>query len=221
MKNRNSKFKKAFTLPEILVSISIFSVAITLLIPIFINISRSYRAIAGFINAQNNLRFVLESMTREIKEGSDYQNTGTGVFLFTDQDNKKIEYRLKDGVIYRSVSNTTYPLTDNRLKVSDFKAILHCPNNDLTCQPRVTFIIKIEPTSEIDNEKFSSFSFALQTSITQRKLIFPEHDRSLSHPYPSPTPTPSATPSPTPIPTPTRTPTPTPAHDIYFYFPLP
>ena len=174
MRNKNLNFKKAFTLPEILVSLFIFSIAITLLIPIFINISRSYRAIAGFINAQNNLRFVLESMTREIKEGTDYQKPSEGVFSFINQDNEEVKYLLNNNVIYRSVNGTTYSLTDNRLKVEDFKVILHCPSNSLTCQPRVTFIIKIEPASEIESEKFSSFSFVLQTSITQRKLIFPE-----------------------------------------------
>ena len=174
MRNKNLKFKKAFTLPEILVSLFIFSIAITLLIPIFINISRSYRAIAGFINAQNNLRFVLQSMTGEIKEGTDYQKPSEGVFSFINQDNEEVKYLLNNNVIYRSVNSTTYSLTDNRLKVSNFKVVLDCPNNDLTCQPRVTFIIKIEPASKIESEKFSSFSFGLQTSITQRKLIFPE-----------------------------------------------
>jgi len=174
MRNKNLNFKKAFTLPEILVSLFIFSIAITLLIPIFINISRSYRAIAGFINAQNNLRFVLESMTREIKEGTDYQKPSEGVFSFVNQDNKEVQYLLNDNIIYRSEDDTIYPLTDNRLKVKDFKVVLHCPDNDLTCQPRVTFIIKIEPASKTESEKFSSFSFTLQTSITQRKLIFPE-----------------------------------------------
>ncbi len=174
MRNKNLNFKKAFTLPEILVSLFIFSIAITLLIPIFINISRSYRAIAGFINAQNNLRFVLELMTREIKEGTNYQKPSYGVFSFINQDGEKIKYQLKNYVIERSVNGMTYPLTDKRLEVKDFDVILFCQNNDLTCQPRVTFIIKIEPASEIESEKFSSFSFALQTSITQRKLIFPE-----------------------------------------------
>lgn len=179
MRNKNLNFKKAFTLPEILVSLFIFSIAITLLIPIFINISRSYRAIAGFINAQNNLRFVLELMTREIKEGTDYRSLNDEVFSFINQDGEEIKYQLENNVINRSVNNgTAYPLTDNRLKVEDFKVILYCPDpdnedNDFICQPRVTFIIKIEPASEIESEKFSSSSFGLQTSITQRKLIFP------------------------------------------------
>ena len=174
MRNKNLNFKKAFTLPEILVSLFIFSIAITLLIPIFINISRSYRAIAGFINAQNNLKFVLQLMTLEIKEGTDYQNPSYGVFSFINQDGEEIKYRLENNVIKRSVNGRTYPLTDNRLKVKDFKVILPCSSISLTCQPRVTFIIKIEPASKIESEKFSSFSFGLQTSITQRKLIFPE-----------------------------------------------
>lgn len=174
MKNKNSKFKKAFTLPEVLISLFIFSIAITLLIPIFINISRSYRMIAGFINAQNNLRFSLELMTREIKEGTNYSNPSQGVFSFTNQDNEEVKYQLANNVIQRSVNGTVYPLTDSRLKVSDFKVILYCPNNNSTCQPRVTFIIKIEPASKTESEKFSSFSFTLQTSISQRKLIFSE-----------------------------------------------
>ena len=174
MRNKNLNFKKAFTLPEILVSLFIFSIAITLLIPIFINISRSYRAIAGFINAQNNLRFVLQSMTGEIKEGTDYQIQSKGSFSFINQDNQEVSYWLDNGVIQRSVNSTAYPLTDSRLRVSDFKVILHCPNNDSSCQPRVTFIIKIEPASKTESEKFSPFSFTLQTSITQRKIIFPE-----------------------------------------------
>lgn len=174
MRNKNLNFKKAFTLPEILVSLFIFSIAITLLIPIFINISRSYRAIAGFINAQNNLKFVLQLMTLEIKEGTNYQKLSDSGFSFINQDGEEIKYQLKNNVIEKSVNGTTHPLTDNRLKVKDFKVILYCPDNDLTCQPRVTFIMKIEPASEIESKKFSSFSFVLQTSITQRKLIFPE-----------------------------------------------
>lgn len=145
---------------------TIFAIVVSVSSSVFLDVSRSFRFFIGYLHSQNNLRFVMESMTREIKEGYNYQEVPNG-FRFTNDKGKTITYAVSEGRLFRREGEVELPVTDARLNVNDFSVVLVCAGGG-SCQPRVTFIIRISPRfSAID---LSRFSFTLQTTITQRRL---------------------------------------------------
>ncbi|MFN7088908.1 MAG: PilW family protein, partial [Candidatus Paceibacteria bacterium] len=69
------KFSKnlGFTLPEMLVAFLLFSIIMGTTTGIFVSGFRSWRRVSSFLNVQNNVRFAIESISRELRTGADYQ----------------------------------------------------------------------------------------------------------------------------------------------------
>lgn len=61
--------RKGFTLVELLVSIAIFSILVTIGVGGFVHALHTQREIAGLISAQSNASVALEQMAREIRTG--------------------------------------------------------------------------------------------------------------------------------------------------------
>lgn len=74
----NSEFKNGFTLLEMIVSIGIFSVLVVTAIGITIGISNAQIKAANIQAIQDNMRFSLELITKEMRTGYAYALTGHG-----------------------------------------------------------------------------------------------------------------------------------------------
>lgn len=61
--------KKGFTLIEMLVTVSLFAIIITIAVGSFTNAERTQRQVSSLISAQSNVSLALEQMTREIRTG--------------------------------------------------------------------------------------------------------------------------------------------------------
>ena len=91
MQNYFSSKKSGFTLIEIIVSLALFSVVITIAVGALLILITSNRQLQNEQSVLSNLSFALDSMTREIRTGSNYycangQNVNDGVpgqYLFT------------------------------------------------------------------------------------------------------------------------------------------
>ncbi len=75
--------KKGFTLIEMLVTVSLFAIIITIAVGGFTNAERTQRQVTSLISAQSNVSIALEQMSRDIRTGyyfchtpGDYTNTG-------------------------------------------------------------------------------------------------------------------------------------------------
>jgi prepilin-type N-terminal cleavage/methylation domain-containing protein len=79
---QKNRYASGFSLIEVLVSLSIFAVVVTISVgSLMVLVDVNARA-RGTHAAMTNLSFALDSMTREMRTGSDYYcpvNTGTGV----------------------------------------------------------------------------------------------------------------------------------------------
>ncbi|KKU09880.1 MAG: hypothetical protein UX61_C0006G0010 [Parcubacteria group bacterium GW2011_GWA2_46_7] len=163
----NLRSRSGFTMIEILISFVIFGLMMGVISSSFVTISRTYRYGYLLVNAQKNLRFVLESMTREIKEGSQYyKNPGSLYFSFIDKDGNQVEYYVDtEGDLIRKQAAEELPVIALDLKVSDAIIDVRCTAPSSGCQPRVTFIFTIQPRAgQID------FKTILQTTIVQRQV---------------------------------------------------
>jgi prepilin-type N-terminal cleavage/methylation domain-containing protein len=61
--------KKGFTLIEMLVTVGLFAIIITIAVGGFVNAERTQRQVSSLISAQSNVSLALEQMSREIRTG--------------------------------------------------------------------------------------------------------------------------------------------------------
>lgn len=61
--------KKGFTLVEMLVTVSLFAIIITIAVGGFVNAERTERQVSSLISAQSNVSLALEQMSRDIRTG--------------------------------------------------------------------------------------------------------------------------------------------------------
>jgi prepilin-type N-terminal cleavage/methylation domain-containing protein len=61
--------KKGFTLIEMLVTVSLFAIIITIAVGGFVNAERTQRQVSSLISAQSNVSLALEQMSRDIRTG--------------------------------------------------------------------------------------------------------------------------------------------------------
>ena len=77
---KKSKTKKGFTLVEMMVSVAIFTIVITVGIGALVNMVQKYKVSQQEKQAADSLGFVLETLTREIRLGSNYlSGEGTAI----------------------------------------------------------------------------------------------------------------------------------------------
>jgi prepilin-type N-terminal cleavage/methylation domain-containing protein len=104
LKTFSSK-KSGFTLIEIIVSLALFSVVVTIAVGALLILIASNRQLQNEQSVLSNLSFALDSMTREIRTGSNYfcdaeniQSTGqSGQLLFVNSGSAS-QMNLADGV---------------------------------------------------------------------------------------------------------------------------
>ena len=129
---------RGFTLVEIMVSVAIFTIIITVGMGALVTITRSYQVTQNEKLVHDGLNYALESMTRELRLGESYLAGASGVGApagdgvedtigFISADNRGyVRYYLSSGVLYiertggtNNVPNGTQPLTDETQVVVD------------------------------------------------------------------------------------------------------
>ncbi len=70
---RNSPAPKGFTLIELMVSVAIFAIIMVISLGALLSISAADRKAETVASVMNNLNFAVESMSRNIRTGSDYR----------------------------------------------------------------------------------------------------------------------------------------------------
>lgn len=95
----NMKKNQGFTLIEMIVSLGIFSVVVTMTVGALLVLISGNQQLQGEQNAMTNLAFAVDSMTREIRTGSNYvcvgqanYNAGGALAIFKDSGNANTEH---------------------------------------------------------------------------------------------------------------------------------
>lgn len=154
------------TLIELIVAIGIFGLVSLVIFGIFILATGYQRRIIAFKNVEDNLRFSIESMAREIRTGKDF-NDGGNELKFTNAKGDKIIYRLNNGIIQKSsndgISYLDITGTDTAIDYLTFSLMGQTPNDN--AQPRIT--ITIGATSKVGAQ---SSNLKVQTTVSSRLL---------------------------------------------------
>lgn len=186
---RKNKTSRGFTLLELIVSVGLFSIIMLIVTSAYLTMVDLDRKAKATSDVMTNLSFVVESMGREIRTGTNYQCstngttfgtnciTGGTAFRYTDSRAWIITYSLVvtagKGQVMITVDNgstaVTSPLTDTRVDVNrlDFYVRgIGKTGTDMYLSPQVSFVIQ----GEVQSQPGDIVEFSLQSSATQRYL---------------------------------------------------
>lgn len=158
--------KKAFTLIEVLVAVSIFLMTILALSQIFIAVIRSEKVAYALLAGENNIRNTLESMARNIRMGTNFV-----------VDNNKIEFDYNvtdeclnagncDHMIYEfKQGGDIYSLQQTRRTSGGTEDINDIPMLD----PSITIIYgSFEKIGDYDQQKQPTIIIRIKAFVTVR-----------------------------------------------------
>jgi prepilin-type N-terminal cleavage/methylation domain-containing protein len=189
-KIHNPKPNQGFTLIELMVSVSIFVVVMTISMGSILTIFDANKKSQTLRTVMDNLNFSLEAMTRTIRFGTNYhcgsgvplsspldcQNNGIGENSITviASNGDQVTYKLVGTRILRDIYpqlgsiSLNYPITSSDVTITDLKfrvygSVPYDPTYDLF-QPQA--IITVSGIAGVKATTRSSFS--LETTVSQR-----------------------------------------------------
>jgi prepilin-type N-terminal cleavage/methylation domain-containing protein len=168
-KNTNNQ---GFTLIEMMVTVAVFSILMTIVGAIFAQTLDLQRAAFNLQNIEENSRFSLETMAREIRFAEIQSSSAacpgspTNSLRMTHPVNGVIEYYLSaaDNRIYRSVNGIDTILTSEDVNVIRLGFCISGVTEGDDEQPRITILMSME--AGVKNPQ----RVDLQTTITTRLL---------------------------------------------------
>lgn len=169
----NRNYRGGYTLIELMVSIGLFAIIMTLVAGAFLMIINISRQSQGISTAIDSASFTMENMARAIRTGSAWgcptagtpcpYPTGGSTFTFTSQDGTAETFSLANGVIYE---NGTLALTDDSVTVSSlmfYVAGITPVSGGNYSAPRMTILI----SGTVAAGK-QTFPFTIETGATMR-----------------------------------------------------
>jgi prepilin-type N-terminal cleavage/methylation domain-containing protein len=175
-----------FTLVELLVTIAIFSILVSLAAGGFVRAIRSEREVSAMMLSESNVSLALEEMAREMRTGYLFCHDTNGndtcgcssfgqaascpMVEFYNANHEKVDYELQHGVLERSATTSSAyvpePLTSNNVSVTYLKFVIYGNTEGDHWNPRITIAIGAQP-----NDSTVSWSTVnLETTISARGI---------------------------------------------------
>jgi len=182
--------QRGFTLIEMMVSLALFTVVITIAAGAFLSLIGNNGKLQGEQSVMTTLSFALDSMSREIRTGSHYYcrsaapvmdteltrdcATSANTLSFTEggsslsagAGSERIAYSYDGNLLTRQVGEdgAEEPIVSDEIKLKNVKFIVTNTADDDQVQPTVTIVI--EAADPDDATKV----YTLQTTVVQRQL---------------------------------------------------
>ncbi len=177
-KNYQLKTSRGFALIEVIVSVALFSVVMTVGIGSLLNMISANKRSQSLKVVVNNVNLAVEGLSKEIRVGYDYNcgsstggdcvNGSNSIYL-TSKDGESIIYRLNSDAIQKSIDGGTFnAMTSPDVVISDLTFYVLGSSSADSVQPRVIILVR-----GYKGERFKDrLEFDLQTVATQRLLDF-------------------------------------------------
>ncbi len=151
---------------ELIVAVGIFGLVIGMTVSIFVLALASQRRIIALRNTEDNVRFAIEAMAREIKTGKNFNGGGSSV-SFTNAKGEAVIYRLNSNVVEKSsdggVNYSAVTGTETTVNYLNFYLMGSAIGDGL--EPRITVTIGV--TSSVGNQ---TANLKIQTTLSERSL---------------------------------------------------
>ena len=178
-KIKNPQHTKGFTLVELLVSIGLFSVVLTVALGAILTIADSNKKTRTLMSVMNNLNFAVDSMTRSFKAGEVYNiinvvYDSNKCFQTREQNydasgTRLVAYCITNGRLTKSINGgTPVPLTSSDVEITNGRFEIFNAEVSATPPQQPQLVIVLEGEVKI-SEKIKS-KFSIHTSVSQRLL---------------------------------------------------
>lgn len=169
----NFSYKKGFTLVEMIVAMGIISVVLLMGVGLLLTFNTIQKRTISAQNVHDNIRFAIETMSREIRTGDNFTATcpwpnGCTEFSFRQTfTNEQVTYKLDGGTVKVSRDGSDFlPVTDPQRSVTNLKFYTTgVGNND---QETVTIVMEVQSGSSAKPNEL--FDLTVQTTVAKRKL---------------------------------------------------
>lgn len=174
-------FSDGFTLIELMVSVSIFTIVMLISASAVFSIVDANKKTHSLKSVMTNLNFALESMMRDIRVGTAYSCDGFGdcptnqgsTFAFTSNkdldgngsNDDRVEFTLNSGRIQKRDYKGSFPITAEEIVITNFDFYVIGSAAGDGFQPKV--VITIEGYSGVGRTRSD---FNIQTTVSQRAL---------------------------------------------------
>lgn len=173
---------RGYTLVELIVSVGIFAVIMSLAAGAYLIMIGAGRSAQATATGINSLAFGLEDMTRSIRTGTGYNcnnpaggncSAGGNSFYFTDSTGHAVSYSLSvsstycgtaSGCLIKNVGGTISALTDPSVNVTSLMFYVSGVLKNDGAQPQVTMTI----SGTVSSGPGKSTAFSVETSATMR-----------------------------------------------------
>lgn len=170
---------EGFTLVELMVAISIFTIVMTISMGSIISVFDANRKSQSLKTVMTNLNLVVESISKEMRYGKNYHcgslgsltvprncQMGDTFISFLSSEDTQITYKLNDQTIEKEVDNGGFiAVTAPEIIIDDITFYTLGASSNDTLQPKV--IIKINGHSGRNKGRSD---FTIQTLVSQRVL---------------------------------------------------
>jgi prepilin-type N-terminal cleavage/methylation domain-containing protein len=184
---------RGYTLLEIMVSVGLFTIVMVIAMGAYVTLIGLDRKTRATNDVTSNLSFVVESIARSIRTGTEYMCGGgpvgvadciggSSTFSFTNDQGSRITYRLKanpnppyNNTVGMCDTNPACPdvqattLTDPRIAITTLTFYVKGSSVGDNTQPQVLFTLKgtIQPDSDPNSPPIT---FTIESSATQRLI---------------------------------------------------
>ncbi len=173
MKTILQKSQNGFTLMEVMVSVSIFAIIITIGIGSLLTINTTLQKTRAERQAIDGLSFLMDTMTRQIRTGVDWKRSSSGISFIPQAgedgvgpgSDNRITYSFDSGqgkIYYQEERSQLRDITPAGVVIESILFTIH----DMP-QPYVT----IDVTAEVTAGRQKSV-ITMQTGVSQRAIIY-------------------------------------------------
>lgn len=137
IKNKN----KGFTLIELIVALAVFSLVILSISGIFISVINSQRKVFSFQNTQEAGRYLLESMTKEIRMSIINSSSVDGAFTLNITNPKGETFDYVFDITNKRLLRQAQVLSPDNIEIS---GSFYIRKSTLPSQSKVTIVMKLK-----------------------------------------------------------------------------
>jgi prepilin-type N-terminal cleavage/methylation domain-containing protein len=177
MEMKYVKKQQGFTLVELIVAMSLFSIIVVVISGIFMQTVKFQKIVANRAAAIDNLGLAMEEMARGIRTGVyfprllDLENLSPqNSITFTDYRDEDVTYALEGDRITKNIEDYNGPLaiTSSNIEITDLKFILRGKNSSRDSGDDIPPRITISMTAK----GIYSEPFTLQTTVGARLIYY-------------------------------------------------
>jgi prepilin-type N-terminal cleavage/methylation domain-containing protein len=159
------KKNRGYTIIEFLVALSIFVIVIVVVLGLFSMAIKGQRRLIAQQNVQENARYLMEFMAKEIRMSVITSSNGTsGSLSLIRSDGNSVTYNITSGKLYRNDGQTS---SDEVIITGNFYVEGFGAGISDNKQPKVTITLGIQGTGNQAEEKSK---INIQTTLSQRNL---------------------------------------------------